>query len=210
MTPVEKSKTEFEKLVRDNIKREGIEDLLNYLNETDFFISPASTRYHGDYAGGLVEHSINVYYSLVDELQFIYGADWSKKYTPETVAIVSLFHDLCKIGRYKPGIRNVKDPVTGKWGEVSVYQYNNDYVAMGHGAKSMYIVSKFIKITEDEAAAIFYHMGAYDLGNYNTVNDLSNNFARNTLAFALHRADMLATYVVENEHFEPVDLKSND
>lgn len=206
MTTIEKLKSEFETIARDNIKRDGLEELLSYLDHTDFYRAPASTRYHGSYSGGLVEHSINVYYSLLDELQFIYGPQWEQKYSKESVAIVSLFHDLCKIGRYKPGTRNVKDPATGQWHEERVFQYDNDYVPMGHGAKSMFLVTSYMSITEEEAAAIYWHMGAYDLGNYNTVGDLGNNWNKNILGFALHRADMMATYVVENENFQPVDV----
>ncbi len=207
MTHLEELQQEFESIARNNIKRDGLENLLNYLNETDFYRSPASTRYHGSYAGGLVEHSINVYYSLWDELQFIYGPNWEKKYTKESVTIVSLFHDLCKIGKYKPGTRNVKDPVTGQWHEERVYQYDNEYVPLGHGSKSLYIVQNHLHLTEEEAGAIYWHMGAYDLGNYNTIGDLSNSWNKNILGFELHRADMMSTYVVENEYFEPVGIE---
>jgi hypothetical protein len=206
MKNVEQLRKEFETLVYDNITREGVDNLLNYLNTSDFYRSPASTKYHGSYAGGLVEHSINVYYSLIDELTFILGKEWEKRYSKETVTIVSLFHDICKIGRYKPGKRNVKDPVTGQWHEEPTYFYNEDYVTMGHGSLSVYRIMQFMQLTEVEAGAIYWHMGAYDIGNYNTIGDLSNHYTNNILAFALHRADMMATYVVENEKFEPIDL----
>lgn len=206
MKNVEQLRKEFETLVHDNITREGVDNLLNYLNTSDFYRSPASTKYHGSYAGGLVEHSINVYYSLIDELTFILGKEWEKRYSKETVAIVSLFHDICKIGRYKPGKRNVKDPVTGQWHEEPTYFYNEDYVTMGHGSLSVCRIMQFMQLTEVEAGAIYWHMGAYDIGNYNTIGDLSNHYTNNILAFALHRADMMATYVVENEKFEPIDL----
>lgn len=206
MKNVEQLRKEFETLVHDNITREGVDNLLNYLNTSDFYRSPASTKYHGSYAGGLVEHSINVYYSLIDELTFILGKEWEKRYSKETVAIVSLFHDICKIGRYKPGKRNVKDPVTGQWHEEPTYFYNEDHVTMGHGSLSVYRIMQFMQLTEVEAGAIYWHMGAYDIGNYNTIGDLSNHYTNNILAFALHRADMMATYVVENEKFEPIDL----
>lgn len=201
---VQKSKEEFETIVKENINRAGISDLMEYLETSDFYISPASTRYHGSYAGGLVEHSLNVYYSLIDELTFLYGPGWESRWSKESVAIVSLFHDVCKIGRYTPGTRNVKDPVTGQWHEERTYYYNNDYVANGHGAKSVFIINKYIKLSDDEISAIYWHMGAYDLGTYNTVSDLSNCYSNNTLAFALHRADMVATHIVENEKFEPL------
>lgn len=210
MKSVAELQEEFESIVKENVHRDGIENLLQYLRDSDFYRAPASTRYHGSYAGGLVEHSINVYYSLLDELTFIYGKGWEKKHSKESVAIVSLFHDLCKIDRYKPGKKNVKDPITGQWHEEAVYVYNEDYMPMGHGAYSMYRIMNYIVLTEEEASAIFWHMGAYDLGNYTTVCDLSNNYKLNTLSFALHRADMMATNVVENENFEPLDLAENN
>lgn len=210
MVNLQKCREEFEQIVKDTITRSGVKELMEYLNNSDFYIAPASTRYHGSYAGGLVEHSLNVYFSLLDELTFIYGPDWEKRWSKESVAIVSLFHDLCKIGRYTPGTRNVKDPTTGKWYEERTYHYNNDYVSMGHGAKSVFTLNKYISLTDDEASAIYWHMGAYDIGNYNTVSDLSTCYNNNILAFALHRADMMSTYVVENEKFEPVDLKDSE
>ena len=90
------NKEEFIKLLRENVKRDGLEDLINYLeNDSSFFVEPASTQYHGSYDGGLVDHSINVYYCILDELKFIYGKDWQKKYSLESATIVSLLHDIC-------------------------------------------------------------------------------------------------------------------
>lgn len=204
---VESLQNEFETLVKENIKRDGIENLMQYLRDSGFYTNPASTRYHGSYPGGLVYHSINVYYSLLDELTFILGKGWEVRYSKETVAIVSLFHDLCKIGRYTPTTKNVKDEITGQWHEERIYKYNDNYQPMGHGALSVFTIMKFIQLTDVESAAIFWHMGAYDLGNYMTVADLSNCYNINSLAFALHRADMIATHIIENEKFEPLNLK---
>lgn len=192
---------QFLAIARNDIRREGIEDLLKYLQESDFFEAPASTKYHGSYEGGLVQHCIDVYNALHDELSFIYGDNYLGVYSEETIAIVSLFHDLCKVGRYKAGTRNVKDPVTKQWHEEPTYFYNDEAFEMGHGAASVYTVQKFINLEDFEAQAIFWHMGAYDISNYSNLNGLSSAFEKNTLAFALHRADMMATYVIDNEHF---------
>ena len=113
------AKEEFIQIYRANITRPGAEELLDYLeHKSDFFIAPSSARFHGSYEGGLCEHSVNVYHCLVDYLarervQELYGME----YSAETVAIVALLHDLCKIGCYKPGTRNVKGP-DGKWKSV--------------------------------------------------------------------------------------------
>lgn len=203
-------KKEFIELVKKDIHRDGIDNLLDALEKTDFYKSPASTKYHGSYPGGLVDHSINVYYSLLDFMTFIYGPDWTQRYSQESIAIISLFHDLCKIGRYKSGFRNVKNKETGAWEEKQVYEYNPEYGTMGHGSKSVYMIMKYMQLTEEEAAAIYWHMGPYDLGNYNTVGDLGNCWNHNTLGYALFSADMHSTYIVENEFFEPMPLQNTE
>ena len=201
---------EFISIVKDNIKRDGIDNLMSFLESTDFFKAPASTRYHGSYAGGLVEHSINVYYALEDTLQFLLGKNWSTRYSKETASIVSLFHDLCKIGRYKTEWKNVKNPETGNWEEKMIYVYNDDYHNMGHGAKSVIILQDYIALTDIEKEAIFWHMGAFDIGDYNTKSDLCKIYNKNTLAYALNRADGDATFIIENEFFEPIPLEENN
>lgn len=205
----EELKNEFIDIVKANISRIGINELMQYLDETDFYVSPASTKYHGAYEGGLVEHSINVYYSLIDTLQFFYGPEWEKRYSKETATIVSLFHDVCKIGRYKTDIRNVKNVETGRWEEKIVYVYDTDYRNMGHGAKSVITIMEHMYLEEVEKEAIFWHMGAFDLGNYNTASALCEIFNRNTLAYALHSADSDATFITENPLFEPIPLEPN-
>ena len=196
------NKEDFIHIARENITRCGIEDLLVYLESTDFFDAPASTKYHGSYAGGLVDHSINVFYCLLDELKFIYmGDSWKKVYTPESAAIVSLFHDLCKINRYKKIVRNVKNEF-GVWEQVPGFAYNDEsYLCMGHATSSLHTLTKFIQLTDEEAQAIYWHMGAFDISQYSTIGQCSEAFSGNTLAFALHRADMMATHIVENEKF---------
>lgn len=193
---------QFLAIARNEITRPGIENLLKHLEGTDFFEAPASTKYHGCYEGGLVQHCIDVYNALHDELAFIYGDNYLAMYSEETIAIVSLFHDLCKVGRYAAGTRNVKDPVTKQWHEEPTYFYNQEAFEMGHGAASVFMVQKFIDLEDFEAQAIFWHMGAYDISNYMSLNGLGSAYERNTLAFALHRADMMATYVTDNEHFK--------
>jgi hypothetical protein len=199
-------KERFEQVVSTYIKRDGIQDLMNYLQVSGFYESPASTKYHGSFVGGLCQHSLNVFYALQDQLTFIFGQGWEQRYSEESVAIVSLFHDLCKVGKYQKGVKNVKDKNTGVWETVECFEWNPDCFQMGHAAASLYTIQKFIKLTDEEAQAIYWHMGAYDLSQYSTVSGLSESFSRNTLAFSLHMADMMATYVDENEHFKPLPL----
>ena len=191
----------FKKIVTENIERDGIENLMEWLeHETDFFTAPASTRYHGSYEGGLVEHSLNVYDRLVWEMENTVGAGWQELYSPEAVAIIALFHDLCKIDRYVITEKWRKDE-NGDWEAYEAYEYNKEKAEMGHGAQSVFYLQKFIQLTELEAQAIFWHMGAYDLRPYASLAACSETFKWNPLAFLTHRADMAATYVTENEAF---------
>lgn len=191
----------FKKIVTENIERDGIENLMEWLeHETDFFTAPASTRYHGSYEGGLVEHSLNVYDRLVWEMENTVGAGWEELYSPESIAIIALFHDLCKIDRYVITEKWCKDE-NGDWEAYEAYEYNKEKAEMGHGAQSVFYLQKFIQLTELEAQAIFWHMGAYDLSPYASLAACSETFKWYPLAFLTHRADMAATYVTENEAF---------
>lgn len=191
----------FKQIVADTISRDGIDNLMEWVeHETDFFTAPASTRYHGSYEGGLLEHSLNVYDRLVWEMEHTVGTGWEDIYSPETVAIVALFHDLCKIDRYILTEKWRKD-ADGQWESYDAYDYNREKSEMGHGSQSVFYLQKFIQLTEVEAQAIYWHMGAYDISPYATLAACSETFKWNPLSFLVHRADMAATYVVENEAF---------
>ena len=190
------SKEVFLQIYRDNIHREGSDALLDYLeHKSDFFASPASARFHGSYPGGLCEHSVNVYRCLEaylerERVRELYGLD----YSPETVALVSLLHDVCKIGCYRGGTRNVKGP-DGKWQSVPTFFYE-DNLPYGHGEKSVYILSGFLRLTREEAMAIRWHMGFSGDEDKRLVGQA---FQQYPLAFALSVADMEATYFLEKD-----------
>lgn len=191
------NKEKFLEIYNTYIHREGSEKLQEYLlsKSSDFFTAPASTRFHGAYEGGLVEHSINVYECLKDYLfrervKQIYHME----YDPESIAIVGLLHDLCKINCYKVGSRNVKDE-NGIWQSVPTYEYD-DKLPYGHGEKSVYIITGFMKLTREEAFAIRYHMGFAGVEDKRSVGDAFEQFP---LAFALNIADMEATYFLEGK-----------
>lgn len=181
-------KEKFLELCRKNISREGIEDLLVWLEKSDFFIAPASTRFHLNVEGGLAEHSMNVYKRL-NELVGIVPTGSSL----ETLTIVSLFHDLCKVHCYKKDYRNVKEE--GKWVQKEVFAHDEKFCYGGHGAKSVFIISQFMRLTPEEAVAIHNHMGMYDRapGDWS----LGNAFEQYPLAMLLHMADEIATRVDE-------------
>ena len=191
------SRDEFIEIFRTHIHREGSEELLDYLmNKSDFFTAPASARYHGSYVGGLCDHSVNVFRCLEDYLartrvRDTYGLD----YDMESVAIVALLHDLCKIGCYKEGTRNVKNEATGQWEKVPTFFYE-DKLPYGHGEKSVYIISGFMRLSREEAMAIRWHMGFSGPEDERTVGQALQQYP---LAFALATADMEASYFLEGD-----------
>ncbi len=191
----EENKKLFYDIYRENIRREGNVELLEYLLDgCDFFTAPASTRYHGAYPGGLCEHSLNVYRCLKAFLeQPRMRDDYGLDYSEETIAIVSLLHDICKINCYRPGTRNVKNEETGQWEKVPTYFYEDD-LPYGHGEKSVYIISGYMRLTREEAMAIRWHMGFSEEGEKRNVGRALEMYP---LAFAMMTADMEAAYFVE-------------
>lgn len=190
-------KDEYIRLYERNISRNGADKLLKYLtSSSDFFTAPASTKYHGAYEGGLVEHTLQVYESLVDYLlRERVKSVYKMKYEIETISIVSLLHDICKINCYKPSTRNVKDE-DGVWKSAPYYEYK-DSIPYGHGEKSVYIISSYMRLKREEAFAIRYHMG---FSGYEDKRNVGEAFRLFPLAFALSTADMEATfYHCENE-----------
>lgn len=161
---------------------------------SDFFEAPASSRYHGNYEGGLLEHSLNVYDCLKDYLsRERVQKTYHLNYNEETIAIVALLHDLCKINCYKQSMRNVKE--NGQWIQVPVYEFQ-DTLPYGHGEKSVYMISGYMRLKREEAFAIRYHMGF--AGNEDARN-VGAAFEMFPLAFALSTADMEATYFMEGK-----------
>lgn len=192
------NKERFLEIFNTCISREGADKLLEYLlsKSSDFFTAPASTRFHGAYEGGLLEHSLNVYECLKDYLSRDRVRNMYKlECDVESVAIVALLHDLCKVNCYKVGSRNVKD-ANGVWQSVPTYEFE-DKLPYGHGEKSVYIITGFMKLTREEAFAIRYHMGFSSCEEKRSVGDAFEQFP---LAFALNTADMEATYFLEGKH----------
>lgn len=177
------NKDRFEMLAKKYIQRDGIKDLLSSLDRSDFYTAPASTRFHDSHEGGLVEHSLKVFEALKDDVEaYDLGFDM------ETVAIVSLFHDICKIGFYKTEMRNTKE--NGKWIKVPYYTVE-DKLPIGHSEKSVILLQQFMKLKVDEILAINAHMGGWDKRDF----IVSNTFEECPLAVYLHMADLKATYL---------------
>ena len=177
---------EFVEIYNKNITRPGADRLLNWLETTDFFTAPASTRFHGACECGLVMHSINVYNAMMQHF-------FTEGESAESYAICGLLHDLCKVNFYKKDVRNQK--INGTWQEVPCYTIEEKYCFGGHGSKSVYLVQQFMKLKTDEAAAINCHMGATSGGD--SVRDTSNAYAAFLLAWVTHVADEAATYLLK-------------
>lgn len=178
-------------------KREGIEKLIAYLEESDFFFSPASTIYHNNFEGGLAEHALNVLDALISLTSFYHKEYDTPEYTEDTLIIVGLLHDACKINTYVQDFRNVKNE-NGVWEKVPIYKREPKF-SMGHGGKSVFILQKFIDLSLIEAQAIYWHLGAYDISNYNTTSEMSLAIEDNFLVLALQQADMFASHVMETK-----------
>ena len=189
-------KDRFIELYQHFITRPGADKLLSWLETTDFFEAPASTR-----PGGLVEHSIHVYHRLRDlyvserqraeDQAFIELLNGEE----ETIAICGLLHDICKANFYAVEMRNRKNE-QGQWEKYPFYVVN-DQLPYGHGEKSVYIISGFMKLAREEAMAIRWHMGFSDNDFKAGGFSVGNAFEKFPLALLTHMADLQATYMDE-------------
>ncbi len=210
--PKATDKQEFIEIYKSKITRDGADKLLSFLEKSDFFAAPASTRYHGAYEGGLLRHSLNVYECLVE---YLARERVKQKYelnvSEESAAIAALLHDICKVNLYTLEPRNQKTYAPEKvaaaekwqikhdmlgdfiWETVMGYAVN-DQLPYGHGEKSVYMISGFMRLSREEAMAIRWHMGFSGDENKNTIGKALEMYP---LAFALSVADMEASYFLE-------------
>lgn len=197
---MENIKTEFIELLRST-KREGIDYVIEDLENLGFFKAPASTKFHLNHEGGLAEHSLNVCKNALELREmYIKKDDSLREALPkESVIIASLLHDVCKSDIYKPCTKKQKDRF-GMWVEVPGYEVDYSNFPMGHGEKSVImLLLSGLEMTDDEMLAIRWHMTAWDLpfqsadikGNYNTAKD------RCPLLSILQAADGLASNIDE-------------
>ena len=184
MINIEQNKIRFKEIVEKFIHRDGVNKLMEWLETTDFFVAPSSARYHGAEPGGLCEHSLAVY----DRLKNIQADE-----SDETIAIVSLFHDLCKANFYKSSYRNVKNDETGKWERVPSYDYADQF-PLGHGEKSMFLLMKYIQLTDEEALAIRWHMGGYMALNRGESSALADALSRYPIVLKTQIADQQSAF----------------
>lgn len=216
-------KDEFLLLLSSYVKRDGIKELIKWLESTDFFIAPASTRFHLSCEGGLLAHSLNVYYRMhslyVAEKQRRLKDFGNNLLTPEeeeSIAITALLHDVCKINVYVKEPKNQKTYAPERVSRANPrhikYDSNGEFIwetvmkytcvetfPMGHGEKSMYLLLKYIKLTDAEAMAIRWHMGFSDDTFKSGNRAVSNALNKYSLAVFLFIADTIATLIDESE-----------
>ena len=185
-------KQRFLSLCEANIKRDGFDNLIAWLSGSDFFAAPASTKYHGNHEGGLLEHSLNVYECLKRAIE---THSLHEVYADETVAIVALLHDVCKVNLYVKGFRNVKE--NGQWIQKEIYEIDERFPCGDHADKSVILIQQFIRLEPEEILAIRAHMGGWDSAAKGGSYFINRIFDRSKLAVLLHLADMEATYILE-------------
>jgi len=179
-------KEQFIELLRST-NREGMEDLINFIEKTDFFKAPASTRFHGAYEGGLLEHSMKVYEILKHKAK---NNIMNMEFAEDTLIIIGLLHDICKVNFYKVDYRNAKNE-RGEWEKVPYYTID-DTIPYGHGEKSVMMLTEYIKLTSEEKYAIRWHMGFSEPKE--VYNSLGAAYKRYPLALLLNEADLESSY----------------
>ena len=189
-------KEQFKEIFAERITRDNAKNMLEWLErDTDFFTAPASTKYHGAYPGGLAEHALNVYHRL-REITIREEGRALDEAEEETVAILALLHDVCKVNCYRTENRRRKNPGTGYWEDCLVYVFR-DPMPLGHGEKSLYLIQRHLILTPGEAMAIRWHMGAYDSAVKGGARDMGAAMELTPWVWRMQEADMCATWVDE-------------
>ena len=166
----------FEKLMRGGLSSTDVFCLKTQLMAMGFFTAPASTKYHGNYEGGLFDHSFTVTSSLLSLTKRM-GLNWKRKASPY---IVGMLHDLCKCDQY----RELPD---------GGFDYRSNLPLTGHGDKSVIIAQQIMDLTEEEILCIRWHMGAYD--DKSVWNNLGAAIEQYPNVLYTHTADMVASRV---------------
>jgi hypothetical protein len=192
------------------VKRPGMDKLLEYIQKSDFYKAPASTKYHLACPGGLLQHSLNVLDALRGLLSWRSDGNWEYRAAgkvvdtipDDSVIMMALLHDICKTHFYGTSTRNVKNETTGRWEKVPFYTVN-DMMPLGHGPKSAMIIKQYTTLTSQEMYAIWHHMGMN--GNYENDNAVGKSIEMYPAVLALQTADMMASRFMEGEK-ENVEL----
>ncbi len=186
------------------VQRPGMDKLLEYIQKSDFYRAPASTKYHLAAPGGLLQHSLNVLDALRGLLSWRSDGVWEYRaagkvvdtISDDSVIMMALLHDICKTHFYGTSTRNVKNDATGKWEKVPFYTVN-DMMPLGHGPKSAMIIKQYTTLTSQEMYAIWHHMGR--TGDYENDAAVGKSIEMYPAVLALQTADMMASRFMEGE-----------
>ena len=203
---IESNYNRFKQYIMAYVKRPGTEEFLKWLDTTDFSTAPESTKFHMCEPGGLCQHSLNVFMRLIRLVQSEYGKECP--FSKDTIALVSLLHDISKVGKYKPYYKNVKNEETGQWEKelgYMLYEDTDKFVFGSHQEDSVYIIRQFFTISREEEMAIIHHHGGFDADDREHKSLVSLAFDRSKFAFLMHIADMMATHIDEVELGEYVE-----
>lgn len=167
-----------------------VNQIIGWLEDSQFFTSPASTRYHENFEGGLLLHTLRVVAEIVDIHSL---PKFNNRVNLCDAVLVALVHDWCKMGNYEGYMRNVKNEDTGRWEQVRSYRYvSRKQLPLGHGIASAYLANRMFKLSVEEYAAILYHMGLFEHDTDYSVNDMTEAANRYPLVRMLQFADQLS------------------
>lgn len=214
-----KNKERFLELISSiKIKDANIEGLLRWLDKSDFFVAPASTKYHGSYAGGLCAHSLKVYDNLV-KLTEMFATTVDQKwevdeegkpipesvhmverpiYSEDTLKVVALMHDIGKANHFTTYMRNVKNETTGKWEQVEEFKVKDAeerFIYGNHEQNSEFMTHAFFPLSVEESSAILNHLGGMGADSAQMI--IPTIYTKYSLALLLHMADLVACYIDE-------------
>jgi len=170
------------------VSRPGMKELVEFLNESDFFTAPASTKYHSSYEGGLAQHSLNVAKLFSKKCK-----DFKIDISNDSILICGLLHDFCKVNFYEKKKKWVKE--NDVWHEEEVWGVNNKE-PLGHGEKSVILIQNFIKLSLQEQALIRWHMGPFDMNDKKSYYDVTNKFPEVVLLFT---SDYESSIIIEED-----------
>ena len=198
------NKQRFIDLCNEHIHREGLDKVLAYIEKSDFYTAPSSTRFHLNEDGGLCLHSMNVFevackiYNEMAKPAIVNGTSpFTEEVSMESIAIATLFHDLCKIKLYHKTERWKKDD-KNRWVSYPGYEVKDDF-PLGHGEKSCLMLSWYMRLKPEEMLAIRWHMGMFDMGESGTPLRMSFFSAtdKSPLVSIVHAADFLTSNLWE-------------
>ncbi|MEG1579939.1 MAG: HD domain-containing protein [Bacteroidaceae bacterium] len=201
---IEFNKNRYLEICRETIKRDGLEDLLAYLEKSDFFRAPSSRGFHLNEDGGLCKHSLNVFEAAMAIYQRVLlpkiengEAVVTEKLSEESLAIATLFHDLCKVNIYHKAERWKKDE-KGRWQSYNGYELKDNF-PFGHGEKSCIMIHWYLKLKQEELLAIRWHMGMFEATEQGSITRFAfrDAMAKSPLVAIVQAADMLAANCLE-------------